>query len=61
MMICFIEFMFQVLKQSYLTVLKISNNLKKHKKLIRRRIKKGLKKMEKNVVELGTCHLVFTK
>jgi hypothetical protein len=52
--------MFQIQKQSYLAVLKSSSNLKKQKKIIRKCMKKG-GKMEKDIVELGTCCLAFAK
>jgi len=59
--LCFTECMFQVHKLSNLMVLKSSSNLKKHKNLIMRCMKKGRKKMELDIVELGTYHLVFAK
>ncbi len=49
-MICFIKFMFQVLKRSYPMDLKSSNNLKKHKIVIRTCIRKGKNKWKNTLL-----------
>jgi uncharacterized protein YlxP (DUF503 family) len=51
--------MFQAQKLSYRVVLKSLSNLKKHKKFIRKCMKKKRKKMEINIVELGTYSLLL--